>query len=62
MPLLHTEEQEQIRSESRRLLEQTYDPAALKRLLEAEGEYDSGFWQACRDMGWTGLATNCNQP
>jgi len=55
MPHLYTDEQRQIRDEARRLLEERYSGAVLKALLEAEGRYDAGFWQACRDMGWTAI-------
>jgi acyl-CoA dehydrogenase len=55
MPHLYTDEQRQIRDEARRFLEERYSGAALKALLEAEGLYDTGFWQACRDMGWTAI-------
>jgi acyl-CoA dehydrogenase len=56
MPHLYTDEQRQIRVEARRLLEERYSGAALKALLKARGQYDTGFRQACRDMGWTAIA------
>ena len=55
MPHLYTDEQRHIRDEARRLLEERYSGTALKALLEAEGQYDAGFWKACRDMGWTAI-------
>lgn len=51
-----TEEQLLIRDEARKLLEKNYSGDALRRCLETEGEYDRNLWQACRDMGWTGIA------
>src|SRR5690606_6195993 len=28
----------------------------LRALLDQSGQYDTVLWQACRDMGWTGIA------
>jgi acyl-CoA dehydrogenase len=55
MPHLYTDEQRQIRSEARRLLEAHYSGERLKALLTGQGRYDGDFWGACRDMGWTAI-------
>src|ERR1700722_8174157 len=56
MPHLYTDEQRQIRSQARRLLEESYSGERLKMLLTTQGQYDGDFWRACRDMGWTAIA------
>lgn len=55
MPHLYTDEQRQIRSEARRLLEEGYSGERLKTLLTTQGRYDGDYWRACRDMGWTAI-------
>jgi acyl-CoA dehydrogenase len=55
MPYLYSDEQNQIREEVRRALDGTVDPTTLRTLLEAEGLYDTAFWQTARDMGWTAM-------
>lgn len=55
MPYLYSDEQNQIREEVRRALAGTVDAAKLRALLETQGEYDTAFWQAARDMGWTAM-------
>jgi len=55
MPYLYSDEQNQIREEVRRALAGTVDAATLRGLLEAEGQYDTSFWQAARDIGWTAM-------
>jgi alkylation response protein AidB-like acyl-CoA dehydrogenase len=55
MPYLYSDEQNQIREEVRRTLSGTADPATLRRLLETSGQYDEGYWQTARDMGWTAM-------
>ncbi len=55
MPFLFSDEQSQISREARRLLTDTYCGDRLRMLLEAQGEYDTTFWTACQEMGWTGV-------
>jgi len=54
--ILYTDEQKQIGESARQFLFRQLFGAVLKDLLEVPGRYDQGFWQACRDIGWTALA------
>jgi acyl-CoA dehydrogenase len=54
MALSYTSDQEQIRSEARRFLQDSFNPDVQRALLRERGKYDAAFWQACVDMGWTG--------
>lgn len=53
MSLSLTTEQEHIRGEARRYLNDAFRPDVNRALLHRRGEYDGAFWQACIDMGWT---------
>ena len=55
MPHLYTDEQRQIRGEAHRFLEESYSGERLKTLLLDQGRYDTDFWCASRDMGWTAI-------
>ncbi|HVY86884.1 MAG TPA: acyl-CoA dehydrogenase family protein [Caulobacterales bacterium] len=54
MALSYSSEQEQIRGEARRFLEAAFNAEKQRRLLHARGGFDTDFWQACVNMGWTG--------
>ncbi|MET0379946.1 MAG: acyl-CoA dehydrogenase [Spongiibacteraceae bacterium] len=56
MPYEYDDQQQMIRAEARKLLEDSYSGERLRTLLEKPGSYDTALWQACRDMGWTGIA------
>lgn len=56
MPHIFTAEQEHVKSETRRLLRETYAPEALRALLDQAGHYDRAFWRNCCDMGWPAIA------
>lgn len=55
MPYLYSDEQNQIREEVRRALAGNSDPATLRTLIDAQGQYDERYWQTARDMGWTAM-------
>ena len=55
MSHIYTEDQQQIRDEARRYLQESYSGERLKALLTQKGAFDTVLWQACRDMGWTGI-------
>lgn len=54
MALIYTAEQNQIRDEARRFLEDAFQPEVQRDLLKKRGSFDTAFWRACIDMGWTG--------
>jgi acyl-CoA dehydrogenase len=54
MALSCTPEQEQIRAEARRFLEQAFEPETHRTLLRERGKFDAAFWRSSVDMGWTG--------
>ena len=54
MALSYTSDQEQIRAEARRFLEDSFTSETNRTLLRQRSAYDESFWQACIDMGWTG--------
>lgn len=56
MSILYDEGQEAIASAAGRVCSERSDKAQMLRLLEQTGAYDTGFWQAAIEQGWTGLA------
>ncbi len=56
MSLLYDEGQQAIASESRRVLEARVLPAKLLSLLEQSGQFDSTYWDTCKEQGWTAIA------
>lgn len=54
MALGYTADQEQIRAEARRFLQDAFNPERNRALLNQSAQFDTAFWQACVDMGWTG--------
>ncbi len=54
MALSYSADQEQIRAEARRFLQDAFDPEQNRTLLNQRERFDTTFWQACVDMGWTG--------
>ncbi|MDB5688045.1 MAG: acyl-CoA dehydrogenase [Rhizorhabdus sp.] len=55
MSILYDEQQQAIADEAARILTARTSSARLKELLELTGQYDGGFWDTCREQGWTGI-------
>lgn len=56
MSILLDEGQQAIATESRRIVDAREDKAKALALLETEGEFDSAWWDMCREQGWTAVA------
>jgi acyl-CoA dehydrogenase len=54
MALRYTADQEQIRTEAHRFLQDAFNPEQSRALLRQRGHFDIAFWRACVEMGWTG--------
>jgi acyl-CoA dehydrogenase len=56
MSILLDEGQQAIATESRRIVDAREDKAKALALIEAHGEYDTAWWDMCREQGWTAVA------
>ena len=51
-----SDDQKAMKDQARRFLTENCPPAAARRVLEAEGDYDSALWKKIAELGWTGTA------
>lgn len=56
MSILLDDGQQAIATESRRIVDAREDKAKSLALLESAGEYDSAYWDMCKEQGWTAVA------
>jgi acyl-CoA dehydrogenase len=56
MSILLDEGQQAIATESRRIIDAREDKSKALALIEADGAYDTAWWDMCREQGWTAVA------
>jgi alkylation response protein AidB-like acyl-CoA dehydrogenase len=51
-----SEDQNMLRDQARRFLEESCPPTVVRKVLESDADYDSGLWNKIVEMGWTATA------
>ncbi len=56
MSILLDEGQQAIATESKRVVDARANQSMALQLLEERGQFDQGYWDMCREQGWTAIA------